>query len=629
MHTGVASAGVFRALGVAPELGRVYTDDEDHAGGPRVAVISDALWRRRFNSDPHVLGQPILLNDSSTVVIGVMPPGYQLPLEFTGDPVDLWVPLALGNVDRTVRGGHYLNLVARLRAGVTERAADQGVQAMARHMVAEYPAGYPPNFGAFTRSVTSQVLGDVRPTVVVLTTAVGFVLLIACANVANLLLARAFARQREMAVRASLGASQWQIMRQLLTEAGLLAGLSGSAGILVALLGVHLVAADAPRTVPRIAGIGVDVPVLLFALLVTIATGLVCGILPALHAARTDLHTAFKETLRGAAANRKGERARRALIVAEVAMSVMLLVGAGLLTRSFVRLLSVSPGFDPADVVTAHMSLPVAKYPTNEAVRAFYRDVAERARVLPGVASAALVRVLPMTTVMGDWSFRVEGRPVSPGQQDGAGDWQVVSEDYFRVMRIRLMGGRLLRATDDERAPGAVLVNEALASRAWPDGSPIGQRIRMGGMDTELAHRRGCHRERAASRAGRRSASRGVSAARAVDERRRGDSRHVRRAAVHPGPGARRRGSPADDPGDRPESAGVECAINGRRVERRGRGAAGELHRRRGDRGRGGDDRRSRVVRCGELRRRAADAGDRDPARVGCDSQIGRRAGGA
>ena len=484
VHTGVASAGVFRALGVAPELGRVYTDDEDHEGGPRVAVISDALWRRRFNSDPHVVGQPILLDDSSTVVIGVMPPGYQLPLEFTGDPVDLWVPLALGNVDRTVRGGHYLNLVARLRAGVTERAADEGVQAMARHMVAEYPAGYPPNFGAFTRSVSSQVLGEVRPTVVVLTTAVGFVLLIACANVANLLLARAFARQREMAVRASLGASPWQIMRQLLTEAGVLAGLSGSAGILFAVLGVHLVAADAPRTVPRIAGIGVDVPVLLFALLVTVATGLVCGILPALHAARPDLHTAFKETLRGAAANRRGERARRALIVAEVAMSVMLLVGAGLLTRSFVRLLSVDPGFDPADVVTAHLSLSVATYPTNEAVRAFYRDVEERARALPGVASAAVVRVLPMTTVMGDWSFRVEGRPVIPGQQDGAGDWQVVSEDYFRVMRIRLMGGRLLSATDDERAPGAVVVNEALAGRAWPEGSPIGQRIRMGGMDT-------------------------------------------------------------------------------------------------------------------------------------------------
>lgn len=484
VHTGIASAGVFRALGVAPALGRVYVDDEDREGGPRVAVISDALWRRRYNSDPGILGKLLMLDDSSTTIIGVMPAGFHLPLEFSGDPVDIWVPLALGTVDRTVRGGHYLNLVARLRPGVTPLAADQGVQAMARHMIAEYPRGYPPNFGAFTRTVSSQVLGDVRPTVLVLSVAVGFVLLIACANVANLLLARAYARQREMAVRASLGASQWQIMAQLLTEAGVLAALSGAAGIILAVIGVHLVAADAPRTVPRIAGIGVDIPVLFFALLATIATGLVCGILPAVHAARPDLHAALKEAVRGAAVNRRGERVRRTLIVAEVALSVMLLVGAGLLTRSFARLLSVDPGFDPSQVLTAHVSLSAAKYPTSETVRAFYRDVVDRTRALPGVSSSAVVRVLPMTGVMGDWSFRVEGRPVVPGHDDGAGDWQVVTQDYFRVMRVRLMGGRLLSETDDERAPGAVLVNQALVSRAWPDGSPIGQRIRMGGMDT-------------------------------------------------------------------------------------------------------------------------------------------------
>ncbi|MFI5250738.1 MAG: ABC transporter permease, partial [Gemmatimonadales bacterium] len=484
VHTGIASAGVFRALGVAPVLGRVYVEDEDRAGGPKVAVISDALWRRRFNSDPHILGKQLMLDDSSTTVIGVMPASFHLPLEFSGDPVDIWVPLALGNVDRTVRGGHYLNLVARLRPGVTPLAADQGVQAMARHMLAEYPSGYPPNFGAFTRSVSSQVLGDVRPTVLVLSAAVGFVLLIACANVANLLLARAYARQREMAVRASLGASRWQIMSQLLTEAAVLAGLSGAAGIVLAVIGVHLVAADAPRTVPRIAGIGVDLPMLFFALFVTIATGFVCGILPAVHAARPDLHAALKETLRGAAANRRGERVRRSLIVAEVALSVMLLVGAGLLTRSFARLLSVDPGFDPSRVLTAHVSLSAAKYPTNESVRAFYHDVVERTRALPGVSSSAVVRVLPMTSVMGDWGFRVEGRPVVPGKSDGAGDWQVVSPDYLRVMRVHLMGGRPLSETDDARAPGAVLVNEALVSRAWPSGSPIGQRIRLGGMDT-------------------------------------------------------------------------------------------------------------------------------------------------
>ncbi len=222
---------------------------------------------------------------------------------------------------------------------------------------------------------------------------------------------------------------------------------------MLTVIGVHLVAADAPRTVPRIAGIGVDMPVLFFAMFVTIATGFVCGILPTVHAARPDLHAALKETLRGAAANRRGERVRRTLIVAEVALSVMLLVGAGLLTRSFARLLSVDPGFDPSRVLTAHVSLSAAKYPTNESVRAFYRDVVDRTRALPGVSSSAVVRVLPMTTVMGDWGFRVEGRPVVPGQSGGAGDWQVVSPDYLRVMRVRLMGGRPLSETDDERAP--------------------------------------------------------------------------------------------------------------------------------------------------------------------------------
>jgi putative ABC transport system permease protein len=324
----------------------------------------------------------------------------------------------------------------------------------------------------------------VRPTVVVLSVAVGFVLLIACANVANILLARAYARQREMAVRASLGASRWQIMAQLLTEAGVLAAISGAAGIILAVIGVHLVAADAPRTVPRIAGIGVDIPVLGFALLATVATGLVCGILPAMHAARPDLHVALKEAVRGAAVNRRGQRLRRTLIAGEVALSVMLLVGAGLLTRSFARLLSVDPGFDPSQVVTAHVSLSAAKYPTNESVQAFFRDVVDRTRALPGVSSSAVVRVLPMTGVMGDWSFRVEGRPVVPGHDDGAGDWQVVSPDYFRVMRVHLTSGRLLSETDDARAAGAVLVNQALVSRAWPDASPVGQRIRLGGGDT-------------------------------------------------------------------------------------------------------------------------------------------------
>jgi putative ABC transport system permease protein len=488
VHVGIVSAGVFRALGVQPALGRAFVDDEDRAGGPRVAVISDGLWRRRYGSDRGILGRQVMLDDSSTTIVGVMPASFHLPLDFAGDPSDIWVPLALGTVDPTARGNHYLNLIGRLRPGVTAAAADREVQAMAHRMVADYPRAYPPDFAAFTRSVTSQVTGDVRPTVLVLTTAVGFVLLIACANVANLLLARAYARQREIALRAALGASHWRIITQLLTEGAVLVGISGCVGVLLALLGIHLVATDAPRSVPRIAEVGLDAPVLLFTSVVTVATGLFCGILPALHAARPDLHAALKEAARGAPADRRGERIRRFLIASEVALSVMLLIGAGLLTRSFARLEAVDPGFDSSSVLTARMSLSAEKYPTDASVRAFYREVVERTRTLPGVTSSAVVRVLPMTGVMGDWDFRIEGRTGTPNRPDGTGDWQVVSPAYFGVMHVRLTSGRMLSETDDERAPNAVLVNDALARRAWPAGSPVGQRIRMGG-DTAITWR--------------------------------------------------------------------------------------------------------------------------------------------
>ncbi len=485
VHIGIVSAGVFPTLGIAPVLGRVFTVDEDHRGGPRVAVISERLWRRKYNADPSILGRQLLLDDSSTTVVGVMPPTFQLPLDFVGDPMDIRVPLALGNVDRTVRGGHYLTLAARLRPGVTPQAADREVQRMAHQMTIDYPRGYPPEFGAFTRAVTSQVIGDIRPTLIVLTAAVGFVLLIACANVANILLARAHARQREIAVRASLGASTRDLVVQLLTESGLIAVVSGAAGTLLAVVSTHLVASDMPRNVPRITTVGVDDHVLLFAVCVTAVTGLICGLAPAWHATRLDLHAALKEAgTGGSPVDRGGERVRRTLIAAEVALSVVLLVGAGLLVHSFARLEQVDPGFDARSVLTAHVSLPVAKYSTNAAVRAFYRDVVEGARTLPGATDAAVVRVLPMTDVMGDWDFRIEGRPAPMGHGNAAGDWQVVSPSYFHVMRIPVVAGRALQETDDQRAADAVVVNEALAHRAWPDGSPVGQRIRMGGLDS-------------------------------------------------------------------------------------------------------------------------------------------------
>ena len=483
VRVGVASAGVFAALGARPERGRLYSTEEDVAGGPRVALISDGLWRRRFNADPATVGRPISLDDSATTVIGIMPEGFQLPLDFGASPMDVWLPLALGPVNIARRGGHYLNVIARLRPGVTPAAAEREVRRLGAQMVTDYPGQYPPQFGASTRGIESQVVGDIRPTLVLLLAAVGCVLLIACANVANLLLSRAHARQREIVVRTALGASPGRIVRQLLGEGVLLSLQSGALGLVLAVAAVHGLAAAAPATIPRIAGVGIDGTVVLFALALSFATGIGCALVPALQATRVDLNLALKGAGRAMTSDRAGGRLRRALIAGEVALSVLLLIGAGLVLKSFWRLHDVDPGFSARQVLTARISLPVSRYADAGAVRAFYRRVADEVRALPAVSSAGLVRSLPMTDVMGDWGFDVEGRPrrALTGQSAYAADWQVVSPGYFRTMGIGLREGHEFAETDDERASGVVIVSEALARLVWPNGDAVGQRVIMGG----------------------------------------------------------------------------------------------------------------------------------------------------
>ena len=472
VRVGQASAGVFDALGTAAERGRLYTTNEDQPGASRVAVISDGLWRRRFGGDPGIVGRQILLDDSSTTVVGIMPADFQMPLDFGAEPMDVWVPLALGPVPPVPRGGHYLNVVARLRPGVTPDAADREVRAMAERMVADYPSQYSPDFGAFVRPMASQVLGDVRPTLALLLGAVACVLLIACANVASLLLARAHSRQREIAIRSALGASPGRLVRENLVEAQTLALVSGVIGVILAFGAVRVIAATAPATIPRIRLVGIDGTVLAFALLVSMLTGLACGLVPGFHVSRSNLN------VRGPT----GERVRRALIAAEVALSVVLLVGAGLLLQSFARLERVDPGFSPDHVLTARVNLPRAKYADNSAIRAFYRRATDQVRALPSVTAAGLVRVLPMTDIMGDWDIMLPG-----SNARYAADWQVISAEYFRVMGMPVREGRALTDADDERGTPVMVINEALARRAWPDGHAVGQRVRMGGnADTVL-----------------------------------------------------------------------------------------------------------------------------------------------
>ena len=471
VRVGRATAGVFDALGTAAERGRLYTTNEDQPGASRVAVISDGLWRRRFGGDPAIVGRQILLDDSSTTVVGIMPVDFQMPLDFGAEPMDVWVPLALGPVPPVPRGGHYLNVVARLRAGVTPEAADREVRAMAERMVADYPGQYSPDFGAFVRPMASQVLGDVRPTLALLLGAVACVLLIACANVASLLLARAHSRQREIAIRSALGASPARLVRENLVEAQTLALVSGVIGVILAFAAVHVIAAAAPATIPRIRHVGIDGTVLAFALLVSMLTGLACGLVPGLHVSRSNLGVRAPT----------GERVRRALIAAEVALSVVLLVGAGLLLQSFARLERVDPGFSPDHVLTARVNLPLAKYADNSAIRAFFRRATDQVRALPSVTAAGLVRVLPMTDIMGDWDIMLPGSNVHY-----AADWQVISAEYFRVMGMPVREGRALTDADDERGTPVMVINEALARRVWPGGNAVGQRVRMGGTTDSL-----------------------------------------------------------------------------------------------------------------------------------------------
>ncbi|MGI8498719.1 MAG: ABC transporter permease [Gemmatimonadaceae bacterium] len=475
------SGELFPTLGAHAAVGRVFTASDDVPGAARVAVLSDGLWRRRFGGDLSMLGQTIRLSDSTVTVIGIMPAAFELPLDF-GQPVDLWMPLALGIPDPGERGNHGLNVVARLRAGTSIESAQRELDGLTTRLRATYPRDYGAQFGASLVPVKTQVVGKIGPALLVLLGAVGFVLLIACANVANLLLARAESREREIAVRTALGAGRGRIVRQLLTESAVLALAGGTLGLLLAVVGLRALIAMAPASVPRIAEVGIDARVLAFTIAVAMTTGILFGLAPALHATRGNLHGSLKSGARGGTAGGPRLRLRRVLAIGEIAVSLVLVIGACLLVQSFARLRNVDPGFDPERVLTMRVSLAPARYPSGREVRAFYRALIDRARSLPGVQSVGAVRVLPMTSVIGDWGFAIEGRQTAAGAPSySQGDWQVVTPDYFRAMRIPVKRGRSLSDADDDRAPGAIMFNDALAAKVFPGDDAVGHRVRMGG----------------------------------------------------------------------------------------------------------------------------------------------------
>jgi putative ABC transport system permease protein len=475
--TGVdVSAELFPLLGVEPLLGRVFTAEEDKIGAPALTVLSYDFWQSRFGGDPALIGQTIKLGGSRTV-IGVMPPGFKFPLA-TENPIQYWEPLASPYVARWMdkRDGIILPLVAKLKPGVSVEQAQAELSQIAASLAAEYPATNT-NRRIRVISMHDDLVRDIRPALLVLFGAVGFVLLIACANVANLLLARATARAKEMAIRSALGASRARIVRQLLVESILLASLGGAAGVLLAYWGLDLLVAMSPAGLPRVEQIGLDARVLGFTLLISVLTGILFGLTPALQASRVNLNEVMKEASRGSSAVGSRKQLRSALVVAEVALSLMLVIGAGLLVKSFARLLSTDPGYDAEGVLVMDLPISSSKYPKPEQQAAFFQQLASRVEALPGVAGAGLTTLMPLGQRDIVYSFNVEGRaPVSPGDEPAA-RYQIISPNYFEVMKMPLRVGRAFTEQDTAAAPQVIIINEAFARRYFPDENPLGKRL--------------------------------------------------------------------------------------------------------------------------------------------------------
>jgi putative ABC transport system permease protein len=481
------SADVFAALRTQPEIGRLFREDEDKPGAAPVAVISHGLWQNRFGSDTGILNKTISLDGKPHTVLGVMPAGFEFP-----NKVDVWVPVGPYSAESgwQKRDNHPgLFGLARLKPGVNLEKARADLDVIAVRLEQQYPQSNKTRSVQIDRLLDNQV-GNVRRALWILLGAVSFVLVIACANVASLLLARAAAREREMSVRAALGAGQWRITRQLLAESGLLALLGTVMGLLFAKGGLRVVAALARENLPRAAEISLDLRVLLFSGLVAVVTGILFGLAPVWHARGIDLQGTLKETGRGTTSGRAG--LRQGLVIAEVALTFVLLVGAGLLLLSFHRLLQVNPGFVVDRVLTFHINFPEAKYQTAEQQILFYHALLEKVRALPGVQAASLASRPPLDENSWDMLFLIEGRPEPPPHLQPSLRVHLIAPDYFRVMGIPLLRGRDFTEQDNREhlrgtPPGndwgaglnSIIIDEEFAKRYWPNHNPIGQRVRL------------------------------------------------------------------------------------------------------------------------------------------------------
>ena len=474
------TSDIFPLLGVRPQLGRIFTPDEDQPGKAQVVVLGHRLWQRRFGGDASVVGRSITLDGVPHVVVGVMPRGFEFP-PFWATGAEVWAPLPLA--DRAgSHTGQSLRTFARLAPGASLERARAEMATITGRMEKEYPGT---NRNVVVRTLDDIVVGDVRSALLILLGAVAFVLLIACANVAHMLLARASARHKEVALRAALGASRARVIRQLLTESIVLAAIGAVAGVALAAATLRALIAISPGNLPRLETAGLDGRVLAVTLLVSLVTGITFGLVPAVQASRFDLTGSLREGEPGSTVGAGRHRLRRLLMASELALALVLLVGAGLMIRTFVALRRFDPGFDPRRVVSAVVSLSGSRAEEPARRLAFYDEVLGRVRALPGVVAASAINHLPLAGDVWGFPFHVEGRPPDPPGESPSASFRVVLPGYFRTMGLPLLRGRDF--TDDDRlgAPGTIIVNEWLAERFWPGADPIGKRLTLGAGDKD------------------------------------------------------------------------------------------------------------------------------------------------
>jgi putative ABC transport system permease protein len=482
LNVGLVSANTFDVLGARPMMGRMFTVEEDRPNGPPVVVLGHALWDAQFGADPGIVGRKIMLNDIPVEVIGVMPQGFRLPTDFNVDaaePTELWRPVQVDSTN-LIRGNHGFYAAAVLAPGQSAASATSELQAITRRLTEE--GQYPPamQFTAFAVAIDDEIRGELRPAMWLLIGAVAFLLLIACVNVANLLLVRGDARLREMAVRTAIGAAPPRLVRQLFTESVVLAVFGAVLGLALAAGALRLLISVDPTSLPPLAPVRLNLTVVAFTLLLAVLTTLVFGLAPALRTLHVNLVESLREGGQNATVGGRRQKLRGALVATEVALAVVLVIGAGLMIRSLSALGNIDLGFNPDRVLTMRVAISAAKYETPEQVVNFYRQVLDRVRALPGVEHAGVVRALPLATTIGDWGLDVQGFEEGPGR-NAKGDWQIVSDGAFEATGARLVRGRWFTAADTSASVPVAVINETMARTYWSDANAVvGGRIRVG-----------------------------------------------------------------------------------------------------------------------------------------------------